>query len=321
MSRRRRRLAAALGALVALLFLGRWTATLLADHWWAAQLSPAAASFILDWHILRFTLDLCGCLMASAWFIGHLLLVYRAVGTVQVRRNVANLEFREALTPRALLTVVVVTGVLLGMVVGVGASRWWRDVALAWQGVTYGINEPLAGRDLGVYVAQLPVWRAAHGFFLLLVLLALTGAAALYMLVGAIRWIERRPAINHHARAHLGWVLAALATALAWGYLLEPYELLARPPELLDQATWRATANVSPILAGIALAAAGISALWAARPRHALVVSAWIVLTASSIVTHWLLPSMLTGTGEPALDNASLEQLSRVAYGLEPLRI
>ena len=41
--------------------------------------------------------------MASAWFIGHLLLVYRAVGTVQVRRNVANLEFREALTPRALL--------------------------------------------------------------------------------------------------------------------------------------------------------------------------------------------------------------------------
>ncbi|HVQ46038.1 MAG TPA: UPF0182 family protein [Gemmatimonadales bacterium] len=321
MSRRRRRLAAALGALVALLFLGRWTATLLADHWWAAQLSPAAASFILDWHILRFTLDLCGCLMASAWFIGHLLLVYRAVGTVQVRRNVANLEFREALTPRALLTVVVVAGVLLGMVVGVGASRWWRDVALAWQGVTYGINEPLAGRDLGVYVAQLPVWRAAHGFFLLLVLLALTGAAALYMLVGAIRWIERRPAINHHARAHLGWVLAALALALAWGYLLEPYELLARPPELLDQATWRATANVSPVLAGIALAAGGISALWAARPRHALVLSAWIVLAGSSIVTHWLLPSMLTGTGEPALDNASMEHLSRVAYGLEPLRI
>jgi hypothetical protein len=321
LSRRRRRLAAALGALVALLFLGRWTATLLADHWWAAQFSPTAASFIIDWHILRFTLDLGGCLMASAWFIGHLLLVYRAVGTVQVRRNVANLEFREALTPRALLTVVVVSGVLLGMVVGVGASRWWRDVALAWQGVIYGVNDPLAGRDLGIYVAQLPVWRAAHGFFLLLILLALTGAAALYMLVGAIRWIERRPAINKHARTHLGWVLAALALALAWGYLLEPYELLARPPELLDQATWRATANVSPVLAGIALATGGISALWAARPRHALVLSAWIVLGASSVVTHWLLPSMLTGTGEAAVDNASLEQLSRVAYGLESLRV
>ena len=320
MSRRGRRLAAVIGGLVALLFLGRWTATLLADRWWAAELSPAAASFILEWHLLRFTLDLSGCLVASAWFIGHLLLVYRAVGTVQIRRNVANLEFREALTPRALLTLVVVTGVLLGLVVGVGASRWWRDVALAWHGVTYGINDPLLGRDLGIYVAQLPVWRAAHGFLVLLILLALSGVAALYMLVGAIRWIERRPAINQHARSHLGWLLAAFALALAWGYLLEPYELLGRPPEVLDQSTWRSSVLVSPLLAGIALAAGALSAVWAARPRHALVVSAWMVLAAASVVGHWLLPSVLAGSGEPALEDSSLEQLSRVAYGLEGLR-
>ena len=297
--------------------MGRWTATLLADRWWASELSPAAASFIIDWHLLRFTLDLGGCLVASAWFIGHLLLVYRAVGTVQVRRNVANLEFREALTPRALLTVVVVTGVLFGLLVGVGASRWWRDVALAWQGVTYGINDPLLGRDLGIYVAQLPVWRAAHGFLVLLILLALSGVVALYMLVGAIRWIERRPAINHHARAHIGWLLAALALALAWGYLLEPYELLVRPAELLDLATWRAGVLGSPLLAGIALAAGALSAVWAARPRHALLVSAWIVLAAASMMGHWLLPSVLTGSAEPAVQNQWLEQLSRIAYGLE----
>jgi uncharacterized protein len=319
LSRRSRRLAAVIGILVVLLFVGRWTATLLADNWWASELSPAAASFITDWHFLRFTLDLGGCLLASAWFIGHLLLVYRAVGTVQIRRNVANLEFREALTPKALLTVVVVTGVLLGLLVGVGASRWWRDVALGWEGVTYGINDPLLGRDLGIYVAQLPVWRAAHGFVILLILLALSGVAALYMLVGAIRWIERRPAINHHARAHIGWLLAALALALAWGYLLEPYELLVRPAELLDLATWRARGLTSPLLAGIALAAGALSAVWAARPRHALLVSAWIVLAAASMMGHWLLPSVLTGSTEPAIQGRFLEQLSRIAYGLEEL--
>jgi uncharacterized membrane protein (UPF0182 family) len=320
MSRRGRRLTAAIGGLVALLFAGRWTATLLADRWWAAELSPAAAAFVTDWHLLRFTLDLCGCLIASAWFIGHLLLVYRAVGTVQVRRNVANLEFREALTPRALLTVVVVSGVLLGLLVGVGVSGWWRDVTLAWQGVSYGISDPLLRRDLGVYVAQLPIWRAAHSFLLLLVLLALTGVAALYMLVGAVRWIDRRPAINHHARAHLGWLLAALALALAWGYLLEPYELVAGPADLLDRSAWRSNLLVSPLLAGVALAAGALSAVWAARPRHALVVSGWIVLAVASMIGHWLLPSLLSGSGEVAIDTRALERLGRVAYGLEGLR-
>jgi hypothetical protein len=320
LSRGGRRLAAAIGVLVILLFVGRWTATLLADRWWAGQLSPDAASFLTEWHLLRLTLDLAGCVVASAWFIGHLLLVYRAVGTVQVRRNVANLEFREALTPRALLTIVVVSGLLLGLLVGVGASRWWRDVALSWQGVTYGISDPLFGRDLGVYVAQLPLWRAAHGFFVLLVLLALTGVAVLYMLVGAIRWIERRPAINYHARSHLAWLLAALALALAWGYLLEPYELVAGPADLVDGSTWRARELVSPVLAGIALAAGVMSAVWASRPRHALVVSAWIVLAFGSMVGHWLLPAVLRGSAQPAVTSAALQQLSRIAYGLEVLR-
>ena len=39
---------------------------------------------------------------------------------MQIRRNVANLEFREALTPGTLLTVAIATGALLGLLVGVG---------------------------------------------------------------------------------------------------------------------------------------------------------------------------------------------------------
>ena len=320
MSRRSRRLTIALAGVVLLLFAGRWTAVALGDRWWAAQVSPAAAEFLTDWHLLRLTLDLTGCLIASAWFIGHLLLVYRAVGTVQVRRNVANLEFREALTPGALLTVAVVTGTLLGLLVGVGASGWWREVTLAWQGVTYRLSDPLLGRDLGLYVAQLPLWRAAHGFITLLVLLALSGVAGLYMLVGAIRWIERRPAINDHARAHLGWLLAVLAIALAWGYLLEPYEVIAGSIDLLDEPSWRTGLWVAPILAGVALAAGALSAWWATRPRHALFLAGWVVLAAASVVGHWLLPSVLGGSTEPTIEPRAREELERLAYGLEGLR-
>jgi hypothetical protein len=284
------------------------------------EFSPQAATYLTDWHILRLTLDLAGILIASAWFIGHLLLVYRAVGTVQVRRSVANLEFREALTPRTLLTAAIATGALLGLLVGVGASGWWREAALAWQGVTYRVAEPLMGRDLGVYVAQLPIWQAAHGFLLLLVLLGLSGVAALYMLVGAIRWIERRPAINTHARVHIGWLLTALALVLAWGYLLERYDIIAGSLNLADEPNWRTGLLVSPLLAGVALATAALSALWALRGRHTLVVAGWIVLAGAAILGHWLLPAVLGGSLARALEPATIERLDRMAYGLEGLR-
>ena len=120
MSRRGRRLAALVAGLVALLFAGRWSLALCADRWWAAEISPASVAFLTDWHLLELILDLGGVVIASAWFIGHFLVVYRAVGSVQVRRNVANLEIREALTPGALLAVATVSGALLGLLVGAG---------------------------------------------------------------------------------------------------------------------------------------------------------------------------------------------------------
>ncbi|HEY7481064.1 MAG TPA: UPF0182 family protein [Gemmatimonadales bacterium] len=319
MSRRGRRLIAAIAGLVALLFVGRWAAGLLADRWWAAQISPAAVEFLTDWHVLRLTLDLAGFLLASAWFIGHLLIVYRAVGSVQVRRNVANLEFREALTPGVLLAVVVGSGAILGLLVGTGGAERWQQVALAWQGVSYGVTDPLLHHDVGLYVAQLPAWRLAHGFATLLVVLALGIVFGLYVLVGAVRWLEGRPAINDHARAHIGWLLTAFALALVWGYSLEPYELVAGLGKPVDRAAWDATQLMSPILVGVALATAGLSAAWALRPRHTLAAGGWIALSLASLGGHWIVPPAMDGKGEPAAAASAVDGLNRLAYGLESL--
>ncbi|MGH7580779.1 MAG: UPF0182 family protein [Gemmatimonadales bacterium] len=319
MNRRGRRLIAAIAGVVALLFVGRWAAGLLADRWWATQISPAAVDFLTDWHILRLTLDLAGFLLASAWFIGHLFVVYRAVGSVQVRRNVANLEFREALTPGMLLAVAVGSGALLGLLVGTGGAERWQQVALAWQGVGYGVADPLLQHDAGLYVAQLPAWRLAHGFALLLVVLALGIVFGLYVLVGAVRWLEGRPAINDHARAHIGWLLTGLALALVWGYFLEPYELVAGLGRPVDLATWNATTLVSPLLVGVALATAGLSAAWALRPRHAFAAAGWIVLALASVVGHWMVPPAMAGKGEPAAPAAVVDRLNHRAYRLESL--
>ncbi|MEP6687647.1 MAG: UPF0182 family protein [Gemmatimonadales bacterium] len=319
MSRRTLRFVVLVAGAVALLFAGRWTSVLLADRWWAEEVAPSAAGFVTDWLLLRGALKLSGMLVAAAWFIGHLLAVYRAIGSVQVRRNVANLEFREALTPSALLSAVVGLGALIGIMVGRGLAAHASEVALGWQGVSYGLVEPLLQRDVGLYVAQLPLWRVLHDFCFLLVMLALGLVFGMYLLVGAIRWLDGRPAINTHARAHLGWLLVALAGTLMWGYLLEPFELIAGFHGTPDRALWRATTFVAPVLVGVALATGLLSAVWAVRGRHALAAAGWLVLPLASLAGHWMVPPALGGEGVPLTDRRTMEQFERLAYGLESL--
>src|SRR5262245_30674978 len=227
MSPRTRRLVILMLAVVALLFAGRWTAGLFAERWWAEQISPAAASAVTGWALVEFGLEATGILFACAWFIGHLLLVYRAIGSVQVHRRLANLEIREAVNMQVLVWLSVLGGLLLGFLAGRGAGSWASSVVLSWSGKSYGAADPLLARDLTFYLTRLPLWRLLHGYTIGLTLLALGGVATLYAVIGAIRWQDRRPAVNDHARLHLGALLVLLALALAWGYLLEPFELVA----------------------------------------------------------------------------------------------
>ena len=206
-------------------------AALLADRWWAAEVSPAAVGVP---HRLAppplACSTLAGVVVAAAWFIGHLLVVYRAVGSVQVRRNVANLEFREALTPGALLAVVVGRGR------GARARGRARDVgrappqvALGWQGVTYGVSRAAAAarpRPLRRAAAALARRRTTSR--------SSSSCSASALVFGAVPPRRRHP-LDRTAgppstatRAPISaGCSSALALTLMWGYLLEPFELVA----------------------------------------------------------------------------------------------
>ncbi|HOX20085.1 MAG TPA: UPF0182 family protein [Gemmatimonadales bacterium] len=302
-------------ALVVLLFAGQWLADLLADRWWAGALIPEAAGFVSGVHLLRLTLDAAAVLVGTAWFTGHLLVVHRAIGSVQISRQVANLEIREAVTPATLLPLALALGVTLGLVTGLGSGRDWPAFALAWQGVTYGVSDPYLNRDLGVFVGQLPLWLLLHAFTRLLLWSALLVVAALYVALGALRWQHGRPAITDHARRHLGFLLAGCALALAWGCLLAPFEAAASgaPPA----AEWSTLELSTLALAGAGLAAAAISAHWAVRGQHLLMVAGWGVLLAGALVVD------LVRSGEVAPpDDAQASArmgLDRIAYGLDRL--
>jgi hypothetical protein len=314
-SPRGRWLLVTVAALAVLLFAGQWVADFLSGRWWAGALIPEAASFVAGVKLLRLTLDAAAVLIATAWFTGHLLVVHHAIGSIQISRQMANLEIREAVTPATLLPLAVAVGVALGLIAGIGAGGDWTVFALAWQGLTYGVTDPFLNRDLGVFVAQLPLWVLLHAFARLLAWSALAVVCVLYATLGAIRWQRGRPAISDHARRHLGLLLAAAALVLGWGFLLTPFEVAATATP--DPAIWGTLELSTLALAGACLAAAAISVLWALKGHHLLMVAGWGVLLSGAMFA-WMVSPV---TGATVDDSAAGNRVAfdRLAYGLEGL--
>lgn len=319
MSPRARRTALAVAAVVVVLFAGRWTAGFLADRWWGATISPAASRFLTDFNILRLVLDATGVLMAGAWFTGHLLLVYRALGSVEVSRRIANVEVRERLTPQMLVAGSMVAGLLLGLLAGGDLSRHWRIVALAWRGVNLGLVDPVLGNDAGVYAAQLPFWGMVYDFAHLLTLSALVLVPLLYAMVGALRWIDGHPAINDHARRHLGWLLALFALVLAAGALLDPLRRVGGVNGVTGAEALRVAQFVAPLLAVACLVAALLSALWAHRARHVTVVVGWSVLLLAFLLGRGVATALVEPEDVPAGTAEFRADANAAAYGLHGL--
>jgi uncharacterized membrane protein (UPF0182 family) len=313
------RLAALAVVLVTVLFVGRWTAGVLADVWWAQTLSAPAARFVTRLHLLRLALEISGIIVASAWFVGHLCAVARAIGSVQVPRQVANLEIQEALTSRTLLGTAIGAGLLLGLLAGSGVGSWWSRVLIAWNGVSYAETEPLLNHDLGLYLAQVPLWRLLQGYGMLLALLALGTVILLYTLIGSVRWAARRLAVSDYARTHLGILLAGCALALSWDYWLRPYELVAGLEGPALDGNFLTQVTVAHVLGVVSLGTAIISAVWAWRPKHRAMLAVWVAFSLTALLGR-AIPPLLAGDQSAIVPEATRRRIEGLAYGLNSLK-
>src|SRR5206468_5164878 len=99
--------------------------------------------------------------VAITWITGNLLIVYRAIGSVQMPRRLGDLEFVEAVPRRTLLAATVLLGVVLGAVLSLGTADWWRHAVLAASPPHFGVPDATTlNYDAGYYVSVLP-WLAA----------------------------------------------------------------------------------------------------------------------------------------------------------------
>lgn len=316
MTPRLRRLVAAVVVLIALLFAGRWTVSFVAERWWATTISPAAASFVGSWQLLGLALDAGAILAASAWFAVQALLVARVVASVQVTHRFGDLQLREALPTRLLLAAAVTAGILLGLIAGAGAHAWREPIALAWQGVTYGVKDPFLHQDLGTFVAQLPAWDLGHRFAVLLALLGLAFCITLYAGIGAVRREQRAVVVHPDARRHLGALVAFVALVIGAGYLLAPYHLVASASPSLTTTAAAARIHAAQVMAGVSLATGLLSLTWALRGRNALLAASWIVLALGALGERFLVPALNEDSAPTPDALAAGRRFDAIAWGI-----
>ena len=316
------------GLLVAALVGGRWLAVETAERAWDRTFAGGTA--VIEARDLARMLQALVLAVAVTWITGNLLIVYRAIGSVQMPRRLGDLEIVEAVPQRALLGATVLLGGVLGSLFSLGTGDWWRHAVLAASPPHFGIPDATKlGYDVGYYVSVLPWLADLQNRALILVVGALGIVALLYAVIGTVRIRHGHLRASDHARAHLGVLLACLALVIAWGAVLDPAEVVGGLHGTVDQAALTVRVPGSAVVAAVAVITAVISIAWAWRDRPTLFVGGWAALLISLTAGYFVIPGVVRasagpgGSGEGGGGRSELAQrrmdLERVAFGLTEL--
>ncbi len=283
MTHRTRRWALGLGVagLAVVLVGGRWLAFETAERVWAASV-PGGAAYVTARDFARLVSGLL-LLVTVAWGTGNLLFVYRAIGSMQLSRRLGDLEIVEAVPQPLLLAGTIACGLVFGLLLAVGTGDWWMSAAIAARDVRFGVVDPLLGRDVGYYVAELPWSERLRTLALVAEGSAVAVVALLYAGIGSLRLRRWLPYANAHVRAHLGLLLALLAATLTWGAVLDPAESVAGLHGALTRSALEARLAAAPFVAAVAAVAVVVSIVWGLREKPVWLYAAWAALLAASL--------------------------------------
>jgi uncharacterized membrane protein (UPF0182 family) len=116
---------------------------------------------------------------------------------------------------------------VIALMISLASSTEWFQWLQFWNGVPFGVADPILGYDIGFYVYRLPVFDLAQQLALVLLVVSLVGSGAAYVLAGALNFTRRGGvSVVRKARLHLSLLAAAVFVVLALqAYLAIPHLL------------------------------------------------------------------------------------------------
>ncbi|HKY22476.1 MAG TPA: UPF0182 family protein [Vicinamibacterales bacterium] len=116
---------------------------------------------------------------------------------------------------------------VISLLISLAASGEWMRWLQFRHGVPFGIADPILGYDIGFYVFQLPLFDLAQQVAIALVIVAIIGSGAAYVLAGALNFTKRDGvSVAGKARLHLSLLAAVFFAVLTVNAYLQVPHLL-----------------------------------------------------------------------------------------------
>lgn len=289
----RRRLAWALAAAAAVLFMGRLVALLYADSAWYAALGsfPVWREKVQN----LFFIHSASVVLAGLFALVNVYAIRRSIVSLAFPRRLGNVEFGEEVPERTLDAAAFVLAGAVAIAMSFAVPSW-DELAALRTGADFGETDPFLQMDLSFYTAWLPLERAGYAWVLTLLVLCSALVITLYALTPSLRWQGRAFHISTRARRHLAVLASLFLLTMAWSYRLDGYELLidGSGPEALFSYVdhqWLLPAYLSLSIGTVAAGALVLVTGWMGQVRAGFfTVSAVLIF---SIALDLVLPSVV----------------------------
>jgi len=264
-------------------------ARVLTEYWWFIELGhPGVFWRLQGW---RWGLRLLAFVSAWLFLYGNLRLTQPAI--FKAVQRFADGVPRLLRWPNVRRAFLVASALLALPLSGTIAEHWDEAVRFVY-GPSFGVADPLFGKDVGFYVFRLPFWRLLHSAALSLVVMTAVLVLGVYVAARVVEW--RSPRVEGGPRRHVLFLAAAFALLVAAGHRLSLYALLYSDHSPVfygaSYTDWHARAVALRVLFVLALAGAAALVYHVFRPRPKLL---------ASLGAAWLGAAVLLGGVYPAL--------------------
>jgi uncharacterized membrane protein (UPF0182 family) len=123
-------------------------------------------------------------------------------------------------------SVIAGAALLLGLLIASGEISSWDLVLRFLYQLSYGVRDPVFGKDVGFYLFSLPAYVALKNWLFAVLIFCAAIAGAIYWLNGDIVFAPPTPRLSPAAIAHASALLGVFFALKAWSYALDRFLLL-----------------------------------------------------------------------------------------------